>query len=136
MRDKTKTLLYQWFNEVWNQGLEDSIDKLMAAESHAHGIIAPDQPKGPSGFKAFYRSFKDQFQNMHIDIKDVICQEDMESALTDVTAIHKETGKTVKFSGICMARIENSQIAEAWNHYDFLGMYQQLGQVLTPLAQV
>ena len=34
-----------------------------------------------------------------------------------------------------MVRVEGGKIAEAWNHYDFLDMYQQLGQVLTPLAE-
>jgi predicted ester cyclase len=135
MRDIKSTLLHQWFNEVWNQNQEDSIDKLMTTESHAHGIIAPGQPKGPAGFKLFYHGFKDQFDNIHINVKDVISQDDMECAHTEVTATHKETGKNVKFSGLCMARIEGGKIAEAWNHYDFLDMYQQLGQVLTPLAK-
>ena len=135
MRDTKSTLLNRWFEEVWNQNLEDSIDKLMTTESNAHGILSPDQPKGPSGFKIFYRGFKEQFDNIRITIKDVISQDDMECALTDVTARHRETGKNVKFSGLCMVRVEGGKIAEAWNHYDFLDMHQQLGQVLTPLAE-
>ena len=51
----------------------------------------------------------------------------MESALTDVTAVHIPSGKEVRFSGICTVRIKDGRILEAWNHYDFLGMYQQLG---------
>jgi hypothetical protein len=53
MRDITSTLLYQWFNEVWNENREDSIDKLMATASYAHGIIAPDQqtPTAPLFFQ-------------------------------------------------------------------------------------
>ena len=93
MRDKTKTLLYKWFNEVWNQGQEDSIEQLMASESFAHGIQAQDQMQGPTGFKSFYHGFIDQFNDIHIDVKDVVSQDDMECALTDVTATHKESGK-------------------------------------------
>ena len=132
MRNKKSTLLHRWFEEVWNQNQEDSIDKLMTTESNTHGIVAPEQPKGAPGFKIFYRGFKDQFENIHLDVKDVISQDDMECALTEVTARHRETGKNVKFSGLCMVRVEDGKIAEAWNHYDFLGLYQQLGQVLTP----
>jgi predicted ester cyclase len=135
MRDTKSTLLNRWFEEVWNQNLEDSIDKLMTTESNAHGILSADQPKGASGFKIFYRGFKEQFDNIRISIKDVVSQDDMECALTDVTARHRETGKNVKFSGLCMVRVEGGKIAEAWNHYDFLDMHQQLGQVLTPLAE-
>jgi predicted ester cyclase len=43
--------------------------------------------------------------------------------------------KNVKFSGLCMVRVEGGKIAEAWNQYDFLSMHQQLGQGLAPLAE-
>jgi len=131
MRDTKSTLMYRWFEEVWNQNIEASIDNLMTDDSSAHGIIAPDQPKGAAGFKIFYHGFKDQFENIHVEVKDVISQDDMESAITEVTATHRDTGKPVKFSGQCLIRVEDGKIAEAWNHYDFLDMYQQLGQVLT-----
>jgi predicted ester cyclase len=133
MRDPRLTLLHRWFEEVWNQDREDSIDQLMTNDSYAHGIVAPHQPKGAPGFKVFYQGFKDQFENIHIDVKDVISQDDMECAFTEVTATHKKTGKNVKFSGQCMVRVEDGKIAEAWNHYDFLDMNQQLGQVLMPV---
>jgi predicted ester cyclase len=132
MRNTKSTLLHRWFEEVWNQNLEDSIDTLMTAESNAHGIVDPEQPKGASGFKIFYRGFKEQFENIHVDVKDVVSQDDMECGHTEVTARHRETGKDVKFSGFCMVRVEDGKIAEAWNNFDFLGLYQQLGQVLTP----
>ena len=60
----------------------------------------------------------------------MICQDDMESARTKVSAVHTASGKDVEFSGICMIRIDNGKIAEAWNNYDFLTMHQQLGQKL------
>jgi len=135
MRDTKSTLLHRWFEEVWNQNQEDSIDQLMTQDGVAHGIVAPDQPKGTAGFKIFYNGFKDQFENIHVDVKDVISEDDMECGLTEVTATHRETGKTVKFSGLCMIRVNDGKIAEAWNHYDFLEMHQQLGKVLTQLEE-
>jgi predicted ester cyclase len=136
MRDVTNTLSFRWFNEVWNQNQEQSIHELLSHDCFAHGITSEDDPKGIEGFKIFYNNFKGQFHDIHIDILDVISQDDMECAHTEVTAIHTETGKRVKFAGLCLLRIENGKIAEAWNHYDFLNMYQQLGQVLTPLEKV
>lgn len=136
MRDPKSTLLYRWFQEVWNQGREDSIDKLMTHDSNAHGIIADGQPKGAEGFKIFYRDFRKQFRNIQIDFRDVVSEDNMESALTTVSATHAETGKRISFSGLCMVRIEGGKIAEAWNHYDFLNMYQQLGLVLVTPDQV
>jgi len=136
MRDVTTTLCYRWFHEVWNQNQEQTIDELLSPDSHAHGLNPDNEPKGIEGFKIFYNNFKGQFHDIYVDVLDVISQDDMEFAHTDVTAIHTETGKQVKFSGTCLVRIENGKIAEAWNHYDFLNMYQQLGQVLTQLEKV
>ena len=133
MRDITKTLCYRWFHEVWNQQKEQAIDQMLSNDCFAHGINSEDGPKGIEGFKLFYQDFQRQFQDIQIEVLDVISQDDMESAHTEVTAVHGETGKLVKFSGLVLIRIENGKIAEAWNHYDFLNMYQQLGQTLTAI---
>jgi len=132
MRNVQTTLLYKWFDEVWNKGDENAIDKLMTNDSDAHGIIREDQPKGAEGFKIFFNDFRKQFHDIKIDVEDVISQDDIESARTTVNAIHTESKKPVIFSGMCMVRIADGKIAKAWNNYDFLNLYQQLGQKLTP----
>jgi predicted ester cyclase len=35
--------------------------------------------------------------------------------------------KPVHITGMVFVRIKNGQIIEAWNNFDFLGLYQQLG---------
>ena len=35
------------------------------------------------------------------------------------------------FTGMCIARIKDGKIAEGWNNFDFLSMYQQLGMQLS-----
>jgi predicted ester cyclase len=132
MQDSKSTVLYQWFQQVWNEGREDAIDKLMTEDANAHGIVADGQPKGAAGFKIFYKNFREQFHDIEIDIEDIVSQGEMESARTTVKAVDAASGKKVQFTGICMARVEDGKIAEAWNNYDFLSMYQQLGQVLKP----
>lgn len=130
MRNIQSTLLYNWFEEVWNRSDENAIDKLMTEEAEFHGIETENGAKGASGFKLFFRDFSNQLKNIRIDVEDVVCQDDMESARTVISAIHRETNKTITFPGICMARIENGKIAEAWNSYDFLLMNLQLGKKL------
>lgn len=138
MRQIQSTLLYHWFEDVWNREQEDSIPKMMADTAILHGILQPDQAPGATGFQQFYRNFKHQFEHIHFDIKDVVQQDDMEVALTDVTAIYRETGKEVAFSGLCMVRVQEGKIAEAWNQYDFLSLHKQIeaispNSVLTPV---
>ena len=129
MHDPKSTLSYRWFQEVWNEGREDLIEDLMTEQSIVHGI-AEGQSKGAEGFKSFYRNFKNQFRDIRVDIQEALSQDNLECALTNVTATHNETGTKVSFSGLCMVRYEEGKIAEAWNHYDFLSMHQQLGRVL------
>ncbi|HWJ25863.1 MAG TPA: ester cyclase [Flavisolibacter sp.] len=132
MRDVQSTVLYRWFNDVWNNDDENAIEKLMNPDTYAHGIFKNGEPIGAEGFKKFFREFRSQFQDIHIDVDDVVVQDDMESARNTIRAMHIPTGRPVTFGGICMVRIENGKIAEAWNHYDFLDMYQQIGQILIP----
>ena len=132
MRNLQTTLLFKWFDKVWNKGDENAIDELMTAESNAKGILADDQPKGPAGFKIFFNDFRSQFHDIKVDVEDVISQDDLEAARTSVSAVHTASGKQVTFSGMCMVKIYQGKIAEAWNNYDFLNLYQQLGQKLTP----
>jgi predicted ester cyclase len=129
MHDPKSTLSYRWFQEVWNEGREDLIDDLMTEQSIVHGI-AEGQSKGTEAFRSFYRNFKNQFRDIRVDIQEALSQDNLECALTNVTATHKDTGTKVSFSGLCMVRYEDGKIAEAWNHYDFLSMHQQLGRVL------
>jgi len=132
MRNHQNALLYKWFDEVWNKDDESSIDKLMTHDSSAEGIFKEGQPKGAEGFKIFFKDFRNQFHDVKIDIEDVISQDDMEAARTIVNAIHTESGKKVKFSGLCMVKVVDGKIAAAWNNYDFLNLYEQLGQKMMP----
>jgi predicted ester cyclase len=131
MRNVQSTLLYRWFNEVWNRDDKNAIDALLTDSSKVHGLVGNAPAEGTAGFKAFYDNFKSQFHNIQIEVEDSISEDDVQAARTTVNATHTSTNKNVRFTGICMVRIENGKIAEAWNNYDFLGMYQQLGQNLT-----
>jgi len=130
MRNAQSSLLYNWFEDVWNKSDENAIDQLMTDDAEFHGIDTEDGGKGATGFKLFFRDFSRQLKDIRIDVEEVISQDDMESARTVISAIHRETNKPITFSGICMVRVENGKIAEAWNSYDFLSLYQQLGKKL------
>ncbi|RYY29233.1 MAG: hypothetical protein EOO04_07525 [Chitinophagaceae bacterium] len=131
MRNVQSTFLQKWFDEVWNKDDINAIDRLFSQTASAKGILTDDQPKGAEGFKLFYKDFRNQFHNVNISVDDAISQDDIEAARTTVTAIHTSTGKPVTFSGMCMVKTADGKIVEAFNNYDFLGMYQQIGQRLT-----
>jgi ketosteroid isomerase-like protein len=127
MRNVQSTLLYKWFDEVWNKDDINAIDRLFADGTEAKGLLTDDQPKGAAGFKIFFKQFRNQFHNVNISVDDAIAQDDIEAARTTVTAIHTATGKPVTFPGMCMVKVANGQIVEAHNNYDFTSMEQQTG---------
>ena len=126
MKNATHTVLYKWFNEVWNKNDVSAIEKLMTPDALAHGILDDSQPKGAEGFQLFFKSFTNEFADIKIELEEIIAQDDMECARTVVKGMHRITGKPIEFSGICMVRTKDGKIAEAWNNYDFLQMHQQL----------
>ena len=132
MRNIQSTVLFNWFEEVWNKNYENAIDEFMNEDAVFHGIETQDGARGTTGFKLFFRDFTSQFHDVNIDVEDVVCEDDMECARTLITATHTESNKPISFPGICMARVGSGKIMEAWNSYDFLSLNLQLGQKLVP----
>jgi steroid delta-isomerase-like uncharacterized protein len=134
------TVLHRWFEEVWNQGIEASIDELMADDAIVHGIVEPDgkEIQGAAAFKPFFHQFRTAFPDIRITIEDALVDGDKVAVRCVVTASHTgpgvmaaPTGKTAHFTGMCIARVKDGKIAEGWNNFDFLSMYQQLGMQLS-----
>jgi len=90
-----------------------------------HGIDGLDAP-GPEGFKVFYDSFKQQFPQVHVEVEDTVCEGGYETSRCTVTATNANN-QTVTFSGMTFLQVKDNKIIEAWNSFDFLSMYQQLG---------
>ena len=139
MAQAAKTLLHRWFEEVWNQGRESSIDELMGDGALVHGIATPDgKPmRGAADFKPFYQQFRAAFPDMRITVEDVLVDGDKVAARCNVTATHTgpgiasgPTNKAVSITGMCIVRTANGKIVEGWNNFDFLSLYQQLGMQL------
>ncbi len=129
------SVIRTWFEEVWNQGREETIDRLFARDGLAHGLASPDglPLRGPDAFRPFYRRFRGAFPDIHIEVARTVTEGDMVSAHGHVTGTHQghdlgvsATGNPVDFWGMCIARMRDGQIVEAWNNFDFLSLYQQI----------
>jgi predicted ester cyclase len=93
--------------------------------------------RGPTDFKPFFRQFRAAFPDIRITVEDVLVDGDRIAARCSVTAKHTgpgimpaPTNKSVSITGMCISRVENGKIAEGWNNFDFLSLYQQLGMQL------
>ena len=88
MAQPAETVLHRWFEEVWNQGRESSIDELMADGALIHGIATPNgKPmRGAADFKPFHRQFRAAFPDMRITVEDMLVDGDKLAARCSVTA--------------------------------------------------
>lgn len=127
-------LVREWFEQVWNQQREEAIDRMMAPDALVHDLVPSGPMKGAAAFKPFHRQFLLAFPDMHIDVLRTITEGDLVAVHCRVSATHSgdalgpaATHRKASISGIAIARIKNNQIVEAWNCFDFLSLYQQLG---------
>ena len=136
MPDTPDRLVRRWFEEVWNQGREETIDSLLAPAAKIHGLPTPDNRPltGPGEFKPFFRRFRTAFPDIRVTVLRTVTEDDLVAVHYQVKGTHQgdalgfaSTGRAVEFSGISIARIAADQIAEGWNLVDFLTCYQQVG---------
>ncbi|GAC1308395.1 MAG: hypothetical protein NVSMB24_22000 [Mucilaginibacter sp.] len=125
---QNKAFVLRWYDQLWNSGNEDIIDEMIHEQCRAFGL-GPGPVIGPEEFKRFYRTFADNYSNIHITVDKNLVDGDHVIALCTATAIHKPTGKPVNFTGTSVVQIENGKFVTAWNHFDFLTMYMQTGKV-------
>ena len=141
---KNSDVIVKWYDEVWNKKNEAAIDELLAKDCVAHGLVddAGNEIVGPEKFKELFRKFVSSFPDIRITVDDMISEGDKIAARATVRLSHTgdkfqvgpekslaPSGKVIEFSGMTMNVIRNGQIVQAWNSFDFLGFYTQLGAV-------
>ncbi|MEW6129080.1 MAG: ester cyclase [Acidobacteriota bacterium] len=136
------TLLHRWFETVWNQGRAEAIDEMFDCEGIAHGLTDQQGNElcGPQGYKPFYESFRNAFPDIRVMVEDTVEEGDKIAARCKVIATHtgeglgiSPTGKPVEFTGMTIVRVKDGKIIEAWNNFDFMTMFQQLGAIALPV---
>jgi steroid delta-isomerase-like uncharacterized protein len=136
MSEENKALVRRWFEEVWNKGRAEAIDEMFAEEGTAHGLADDTGAplRGPANFKTFHSKFREAFPDIEVTVEDVITEGDRVAARCSVRASHQSdslgfaaTGRGVEFTGMTFARVADGKIVEAWNNFDFMAMFQQLG---------
>ena len=144
MAHSPKEVALDWFEEVWNRGSEAAIDRLMAVDAPFHGLPTPDgRPLvGPGDVKPMVRQFRSAFPDIRIDVERSVVEGNFVAVHCRVTATHcgpelgcSPTNRPVVIEGMGIAHVRDGKIVEAWNAFDFMSLYQQVG-MLPALAPV
>lgn len=136
MPTEHETFLHRWFEEAWNQGREEAIDEMVDPEVVAYGLTDAEGEtvRGREDFRRFFRQFRSAFPDIHVDIEETISDGDKIAAVCRVSATHRghglgfaATNNPAEFCGILMVKLKDGKIAEAWNYFDFMTLFGQLG---------
>ena len=130
-----KAIVRRWFEEVWNQGREETIDELFATHGIGYGLGDTEAPvHGPAEIKPFVRNLRGALPDIHMKIEDSIAEGDKVTVRITVEGTHKggqlgvaPTGRRIRIEGIVVIRIANGQLVEGWNSWDQLGLLRQIG---------
>ena len=136
--EEHKALIRRWFEEVWNKGRADAIPEMLAEDGVAHGLSDDDATpfRGPAGFLPFHTQFREAFPHIEVVVEDQIGEGDRVATRCSVRGKHegdslgfKATQAPVAFTGMVISRIKDGKIVEAWNNFDFMKMYKQVGAI-------
>ena len=135
MKTDATALVHRWFEEVWNQGREATIDELFGEDGVALGLGAGEAPVyGPAGFKVFWRNIRAALPDVRISVEDTVAEGEKVAARVVLEGTHRgeglgvsPTGHRVKIAGIVLVQFANGRIIRGWNSWDQLGLLQQLG---------
>jgi steroid delta-isomerase-like uncharacterized protein len=83
----------------------------------------------------------DAFPDFRHTIEDIVAQGDRAVFRATLNGTHQGTymgmpgtGRAFRYTAMGMARFRDGKIAEMWMEADFLGLFQQLGMELKPIA--
>ena len=137
--EENKAIVRRVNDEVWSEGHLDVIDELIADDFIATVVGAPEQIRGPQGFREFVVMYRTAFPDLRITVDEQFAEG--ETVVTRWTATGTNegelmgmpaTGKQATTAGININRISGGKLVEGWGLFDQLGLLQQLGAVPVP----
>ena len=138
--EANKALIRRMVEEILNRGNLEVADKIFTPDYVLHDRASPEEVHGPEGFKGFVGVFHNALPDLHVTIEDQIAEGDNKMVTRyRVSGTHRgdlmglpPSGKRVTFEGVGVTRTSDGKFVESWEHYDALGLMQQLGVVPLP----
>jgi hypothetical protein len=120
-------LLQQFYQDVWVRNDLDAIDRYFSPTAHADGLI-PRMLFTPQDFRELVMSMTHLFGKIEVDCPVVVENGDWVAALVRARTSRADTGAPIEVTGQTMVRFEGDRMVEAYNHFDYVSLFEQLGQ--------
>jgi predicted SnoaL-like aldol condensation-catalyzing enzyme len=114
-----KTFIRNHFEEFVNRKNLNIADVNFAPSFVDHGSdVPPGLAPGPAGAKQYVGGAYKKFPDIHVEILDLIAEDDKVVVRNRWTGTDAETQQRVEFSGIVIWRIAKRQIVERWAYLE------------------
>lgn len=125
-----KELMHEWYERVWNRGEEDAVFELMHESCEMQGLDLPE--RGPEGFLQFYKGFAGAFENMRIELIELVEEEGHVAGFAKFTGQHKKSGRDVELVYATSGKWENGVVVSTREIVDFGSLLSQIGAAELP----
>lgn len=137
--EENKAIVRRINDEVWSEGHLDVIDELIADDFVATVVGAPEQIRGPQGFREFVVMYRKAFPDLRLTVDEQFAEGDTVVTRWTATGTNEgelmgmpATGKQATTAGININRVSGGKLIEGWGLFDQLGLLQQIGAVPVP----
>jgi len=137
--EENKAIARRLNDEVWSEGRLEVIDELIADDFVTTVVGAPEQIRGPQGFREFVVMYRTAFPDLRISVEEQIAEGETVVTRWTATGTHEgelmgmaATGKQATTAGININRVAGGKLVEGWGLFDQLGLLQQIGAVPVP----
>ena len=129
------------FVERWVESLnrgQPALGETFAADARIH-LIGHDDVHDPQTFAGFLSAVATAFPDIKFSIDGLHALGDVVAFRWSARGTHRgdllgiaPTGRPVTILGMIIDRFSGGKVVERWEHYDRLGMLQQVGAIPTP----
>jgi hypothetical protein len=120
-----ESVLAQWFRRAWNEKDESVIDDLGHSEVISHGLSG--DIVGKENWRTqFYRPMWQSFDKVDVEVLDEVISGDKIFARLKAELVPKGQSESIQMTGTCLVRLQDGKMAEAWDHWDFLGLLEKM----------
>lgn len=130
---ENKALVKRWFEEVWRDGREETIDALFHPEGVAHFNQMPEELRGPEGVKQVRRLMAGAFSDFRVSIESMLADGNEVGVRWVASGTHDgelmglpPTHEDVTFNGATWVKIEGDRIVEFWINGNLSGVMRSL----------
>ncbi len=130
--EQNKAILNRYMEAVNNHTVTDVID--LFADDFTDSSAPLGMPNGKEGFLMAHQILEAAFPDVRFTVDKVVADGDKIGVVATGSGTNTgsffgipATGKTVKWWGVRILRIQNGKIVEAWGLFDQMGILQQMG---------